>query len=215
MRLGRCDPGCQYELEPHGLPNKATPSLARHGHRSGHSVPLPENGNGSKKQAAGDSSNAIGDIHSMARPMRCPLRTGDGTGGRRKADTISIASYGEVAMHPLGQFPKAIASALHRLALPAVAAAALIGGSLVAEPRASAQLVAEAPPLPRVEVVPRTPSPAFVWAPGYWGYRPSRGYAWYGGRWQIGRPGYAWASPHWAARGGGRWGFAPGRWVRR
>ncbi|HXX65580.1 MAG TPA: hypothetical protein VEK07_00245 [Polyangiaceae bacterium] len=117
-------------------------------------------------------------------------------------------------MHPLSLLSHVVASFVRRCARPAVAAAALIGSFAFAEPRASAQVVFEAPPVPRVEVVPRAPSPAFVWAPGYWGYRPGRGYAWQGGRWQVGRAGYGWAAPRWAAYRGG-WHFAPGRWVRR
>lgn len=121
-------------------------------------------------------------------------------------------------MKPLIAFVDVSSFLVRRLAVPAVAAATLIGGLVGAEPKAAAQeVVVEAPlapPVPRVEVVPPAPSAAYVWAPGYWGWRHGRGYAWYGGRWQVGRPGYAWAAPHWGAHGG-RWHFAPGRWHRR
>jgi hypothetical protein len=37
-------------------------------------------------------------------------------------------------------------------------------------------------PAPVVETVPVCPSPDYVWAPGYWSYRPT-GYAWVHGGW--------------------------------
>lgn len=116
-------------------------------------------------------------------------------------------------MQPHIAFANVAASLVRRIAVPAAAAATVIGALLLAEPCASAQVVVEAPPAPRVEIVPPAPAAGYIWAPGYWGWR-GRGYGWYGGRWHIGRPGYAWAAPHWAAHGG-RWHFAPGRWHRR
>ncbi len=99
-----------------------------------------------------------------------------------------------------------------RLAV-AAGGAALVGA--VAEGQASAQEfdVRVAPPAPRVEVIPRAPSARYVWAPGYWGFRPHVGHVWYGGRWMVGHPGYAWEPAHWSQRGG-YWHFAGGHWRR-
>jgi hypothetical protein len=92
---------------------------------------------------------------------------------------------------------------------------ALVGlASLAAtEGTASAAVVVFAPPTPRVEIMPPVPSAHVVWAPGYWGYRPSVGYAWYGGRYIHARPGYAWAGPRWVGAGHA-WHFVPGHWRR-
>jgi hypothetical protein len=100
-----------------------------------------------------------------------------------------------------------------RLALPVVAACALGGALVLHEGSASAQVVEVAPPAVRVEVAPRAPSPRHFWLPGYWGWRPREGYVWYGGRWEIARPGWVWERSHWY-RDGGRWHFAHGHWHR-
>jgi hypothetical protein len=158
------------------------------------------------------SSERLKSTGSLAWHDRCPcLRK-----GRRSRGTVRASNrspHGEVIMQSLKPLGRVAASVLRRLALPTVVAATLMGGLVAGESSASAQVIAIAPPAPRVEIIPPAPSPAHVWAPGYWGWR-GRGYAWYGGRWQVGRPGYAWARPHWDAYGG-RWHFAPGRWRRR
>ena len=46
-----------------------------------------------------------------------------------------------------------------------------------------------AAPAPIVETVPACPAPNYVWAPGYWSYRPT-GYTWVHGAWNY-RPVYA------------------------
>ena len=100
-----------------------------------------------------------------------------------------------------------------RLAV-AAAGAALVGA--IGERQASAEevVVRVAPPAPRVEVIPRAPSPRYVWAPGCWGWRPHTGHVWYGGRWVVGQPGHVWEPAHWSERGG-TWHFAEGHWRRR
>ena len=45
-------------------------------------------------------------------------------------------------------------------------------------------VVAQAPPSPQVEVVPVTPGPAYVWAPGYWVWNNSE-WQWQAGHWTI------------------------------
>ena len=61
------------------------------------------------------------------------------------------------------------------------------------------------PPAPRVEVVPVTPGPAYVWVPGHWAWRgPERGYVWVAGHYAVPKaPGYVWVPGRWAARPGG------------
>ncbi len=96
----------------------------------------------------------------------------------------------------------------------AVAGTAVVGA--VGERQASAQerlVVRVAPPAPRVEVIPRAPSPRHVWAPGYWGYRSHVGHVWYGGHYIVGQPGHAWEPAHWSERGG-YWHFVGGHWRR-
>ena len=97
--------------------------------------------------------------------------------------------------------------------LPAATAALVLSGVAGGERTASAQVVAIAPPAPRVEVVTAAPSPNHFWIPGYWGYQPGYGHRWYGGRWEAQRPGYAWNQPGWV--GGARgWEYRPGGWGR-
>jgi len=77
--------------------------------------------------------------------------------------------------------------------------------------QAQATVVApSAPPAPQVEVVPVSPGPYYVWAPGYWGW--NGGWVWIGGQWIVRpRPGAIWVGGHWGRRGhgyvwiGGRW----------
>ena len=99
-----------------------------------------------------------------------------------------------------------------RLAV-AAAGAALVGAIGEREASAEEVVVRVRPPAPRVEVVPRAPSPRHVWAPGYWGWQPHTGHVWYGGRWVVGQPGYGWEPAHWSERGG-YWHFVGGHWRR-
>lgn len=101
-----------------------------------------------------------------------------------------------------------------RLASALVLAGALVGGIVVTERTASAQVVTVAPPSVRVEVVGRPPSPQHFWIPGYWNWRAGGGHVWVGGRWEHARAGYGWQRARWAREGHG-WRFAPGRWHRR
>ena len=69
------------------------------------------------------------------------------------------------------------------------------------------------PPPAQVEVVPATPGPAYVWVPGYWGWRgPRRGYAWVPGGYAVpAQPSYQWVPGYWAPRPGG-WVWVEGHW---
>jgi hypothetical protein len=71
-------------------------------------------------------------------------------------------------------------SVLRRLLLPALVAGTVAIGVLASERDASAQAV-------EVGIAPPS-GYGYVWAPGYWGYRPGYGRSWYGGRWE--RRGY-------------------------
>ncbi len=102
-------------------------------------------------------------------------------------------------------------SAAFRVALGvAVAGAAVLG---VARDASADIVVGVRPPVPRVEVIPRAPSPQHAWVHGYWGYHP-HGYAWTPGYWQAPRAGYAWEGARWEERGG-RYHFHEGRWHHR
>jgi hypothetical protein len=102
---------------------------------------------------------------------------------------------------------------LRRFLLPAAASALVLSGAAGGERTASAQVVAVAPPAPRVELVTVAPSPSHFWVPGYWGYQPGYGHRWYGGRWEAPRAGYSWSQPGWV--GGARgWEFRHGGWAR-
>ena len=101
---------------------------------------------------------------------------------------------------------------LLRTSLLGTIAGVMLTGCVVAGP----PVVAVPPPIPvpRVEIVPPTPGPLYVWVPGYWGWRRSS-YEWYGGRWATPpRPGYAWAPGYWAPRRGGQE-WVEGRWRER
>jgi hypothetical protein len=93
---------------------------------------------------------------------------------------------------------------LPQTGLLAMIAGVMLTGCVVAGP----PVVAAPPPIPvpRVEVVPPSPGPLFVWVPGYWGWHRSN-YVWYGGRWATppGR-GYSWRAGYWeSGRGGQVW----------
>jgi hypothetical protein len=66
------------------------------------------------------------------------------------------------------------------------------------------------PPPPQQEVVPVAPGPAYVWAPGYWGW--NHGWVWMGGSWMV-RPhsGAVWIGPRWV-RHGRHYVWVRGRW---
>jgi hypothetical protein len=74
------------------------------------------------------------------------------------------------------------------------------------------QIVQEAPPSPRVEVMTAAPDPTAVWITGYWQWHRGR-YAWTPGRWEHARPGHFWAPGHWVRFGSG-WRFSGGFWQR-
>jgi hypothetical protein len=66
----------------------------------------------------------------------------------------------------------------------------------------AAVVAPSAPPVAQVEVVPASPGPYYVWAPGYWAW--NGGWVWIGGSWIVRpRPGAIWVGGHWGRRGRG------------
>ena len=72
-------------------------------------------------------------------------------------------------------------------------------------------IVREAPPPPRVEVVP-APRRGYEWAPGYWNWQGNR-HVWVKGHYVKARHGYSYRPHEWVERDG-RWQLHRGRWDR-
>lgn len=99
---------------------------------------------------------------------------------------------------------------------PLLAAYLAVTALLVAVPSANVQaqgaiIVRQAPPPPRVEVMP-PPRRGYQWVPGYWAWQ-GRHYVWHEGMWVRARSGYAYRHPEWSQRDG-RWHYRPGEWER-
>jgi len=100
-------------------------------------------------------------------------------------------------------------------ALLAVATISLCSCIVEAPPSAAMAedgvVVREVPPPARVEVVPASPGPAYVWIDGTWA-RHGGAWVWAPGRW-IPRPHAAavWIPGHWVSRHGG-WVWVGGYW---
>ena len=72
-------------------------------------------------------------------------------------------------------------------------------------------IVTQAPPAPVREVVPASPGPRYVWAPGYWVWS-GNDWQWQGGHWTIPpRERAVWVPGHWVERRG-EWVWEPGQW---
>jgi len=81
---------------------------------------------------------------------------------------------------------------------------------------ASAETIVDvrvAPPVPRVEVVPRPPTPHHVWTPGYWAWSGHR-HVWVAGRYVPERHGYVYHPSYWQEGRHGHWHFHQGYWSR-
>lgn len=73
--------------------------------------------------------------------------------------------------------------------------------------------VRTAPPPLRYESYGAPPGPGYVWAPGYWDWRPAGGWYWRGGTWlRPPRARAAWAPGRWHYHGGRGYGWRPGHW---
>jgi hypothetical protein len=92
--------------------------------------------------------------------------------------------------------------------MPAVAANPVASGSAPATittgPTTNFMAVQPAQPPPQPEVIPPTPSPDYVWAPGYWSWNGGT-WIWIGGYWRYpARPGRVWVGGYWSGHGWGR-----------
>ena len=64
-------------------------------------------------------------------------------------------------------------------------------------------VVRSQPPPERVEVVPMSPGPGYIWIRGHWAWHHER-WEWFPGRWdRMAQPGYTWIPGQWVARGNG------------
>ena len=109
--------------------------------------------------------------------------------------------------------------------LAAVAAAALLGGCVVApvpggvynDPYGgypSQPVYAPvAPPAPYYEVQPALPYPGAIWIGGYWNWSGHR-HVWVPGRYERPRPGYHYAPHRWSRSPRGGWYLQGGGWLR-
>ena len=98
-----------------------------------------------------------------------------------------------------------------RNALVAAACAATMGGiSIPSASQAAVVYFNDAPPAPRIEVVP-APRRGYVWAPGYWDVRGHR-HVWRRGHWERARRGWQYREPHWV-QDNNRWRLERGGWA--
>ena len=68
----------------------------------------------------------------------------------------------------------------------------------------------QAPPPPRVEVVPPSPGPQYFWINGHWRFEGGS-YVWVPGYWEGHRQHEIWVPAHWV-RQGGVWRYVGGHW---
>lgn len=101
----------------------------------------------------------------------------------------------------------------HRIA--ALALPVLLAGCVVAPVGGgyADDVVMEAPPQARYEVMPVAPAVGWIWIGGNWTWYGGH-YRWNNGYWSPPRPGYHWAPQRWYRQGPG-WRSAPGYWQRR
>jgi hypothetical protein len=96
--------------------------------------------------------------------------------------------------------------------------ALLLCGAIAASAPAFAQVGVDfhlgvAPPPVVVETAP-PPRVGYVWAPGYWRWRPRlHRHVWVHGHWIPAREGWHWVPEHWVPEGP-NWHFVPGHWAR-
>jgi hypothetical protein len=95
----------------------------------------------------------------------------------------------------------------------AVTTAAATLGACASNPRPRAGVVyaMREPPRERVEVIPASPGPAYVWVKGHWGWRRDD-YEWIPGHWAVPDRGFReWVPGRWEHDRNG-WFFVEGRW---
>ena len=92
------------------------------------------------------------------------------------------------------------------------AASGAVSGSATPTSDPSVVTVAPTPaPAPQIEVIPVSPGPDYIWAPGYWSWG-GHAWIWIGGGWHHPvRPGRVWVDGYWGGHGrsrawvGGHW----------
>jgi hypothetical protein len=93
----------------------------------------------------------------------------------------------------------------------AALAAPVTGCAVYGRPRLGVVYISREPPVERVEVVPATPGPGYVWIRGYWGWQGSD-FAWVSGRWERPVEGrHEWVADHWEHDSHG-WFHVEGHW---
>ena len=73
----------------------------------------------------------------------------------------------------------------------------------------NAEIITEAPPAARMEVVGVAPSPNHLWINGHWAWRGR--WVWEPGFWEVRRPGAVWIEGHWVRHRHG-WVWIGGHW---
>jgi hypothetical protein len=99
-----------------------------------------------------------------------------------------------------------------------LSASLLFAGSLGAcyappppRPRMAVVYAVRQPPAERVEIVPASPGPQYVWVKGFWGWRRND-YVWTAGHWVVPERGYReWVPGKWDRDRNG-WLFIEGHW---
>ena len=87
------------------------------------------------------------------------------------------------------------ASAIRRISLPLLLAAAVLAGPAYAQLRLDINI---GPPPPQHEIMPPI-APGYIWAPGYWGWSGQH-HVWVRGRPIVQREGYRWEPDRWDQR---------------
>jgi hypothetical protein len=73
-------------------------------------------------------------------------------------------------------------------------------------------IVRSQPPPERIETVPMSPGPGYIWIRGHWAWRHEQ-YEWMNGHWdRVAGANQEWVPGHWAERNGG-WLWIEGRYV--
>jgi len=110
----------------------------------------------------------------------------------------------------------AMSTLLKKISLAALLMTAFSLGACVVVPahrHYAGDVVAVAPPPPRVEIIGTAPSPGYVWIDGYWSWSGGR-HEWVGGRWEAPHRGYRWVPHRWHHDRDG-WRLHEGHWERR
>jgi hypothetical protein len=100
-----------------------------------------------------------------------------------------------------------------RLAIAGALVCAALSGCVVAPAPAYGEVVYQAPPPLRYELIDVAPVPGYFWIGGGWFWEGGH-YGWRPGYWQAPRPGYQWVPHEWVRAGGG-WRSRGGGWVVR